>query len=401
MVVDPTPREASAPSRLPLTTGAVQVRISSQDRRETLRLTGTALGEIEFERVGDQIRSSLGASSTRFVVESRPGGGGVGLAGRIYPGELVVELHGAGGLRAFNRVALEDYVAGVVPAELVLWSAAPAEIEAQAIAARTYALRSIADRASRGGSAFLWDDTRDQVYGGRFQAGSSAAARSVEARLFDAVGRTRGLVLRGELGELYDIRFHASCGGHTTSPAAAFPLESTLHHEPVRCEPCLALGAEERTWSADDSRSREVHWIWTAEPRALGNLARSLGIGSNVRGYSAPEIDTHGRWHSVEIVGDVGRKRCDLTRLRRELGATHLKSGKLLRTWPAADEEVLRGLYFEGLGRGHGAGLCQTGSHEYATRGWTARAILAHYLPHSVLDRLDTPSAAHRLAAPR
>ena len=46
-------------------------------------------------------------------------------------------------------------------------------------------------------------------------------------------------------------------------------------------------------------------------------------------------------------------------------------------------------MHFEGLGRGHGAGLCQVGSHELAVAGWSARQILAHYLPRSRVVLLE------------
>ncbi len=350
-----------------------------------MRLTGTPLGVQVFVRDGDAVRSSAGGRAACFEVEPRPGGEGLGVAGRVYPGKLLVEPHGAHGLRVTNLVALEDYIAGVVPAELVLWSAEPAEIEAQAIAARTYALRSLVDRWATTHDAFLWDDTRDQVYVGTFSAGSSDGALRVQARLERALEASRDQVLVDERGALYDVRFHASCGGHTTSPANAFPLESSVTSGAVACAPCQRIGAEERGWSKEDKRRRRVHWSWTASRSDLRRLASDLDIGLSLRRMRIASRDGYGRWLTVELEGDAGKRTIDVTRLRAELDPAKLKSGLLLRTWPPTSDvtwgaPITGGLLFEGLGRGHGAGLCQVGSHDYAARGWSARQILTHYL---------------------
>jgi len=97
-------------------------------------------------------------------------------------------------------VAVEDYVRGVVAGEMP--SGWPAQaLEAQAVAARTFALTS-----DVGGAAFdVYDDTRSQVYGG---VGAESAATD------EAVAATRGQVVtyRGSAVATY---YFASSGGHT------------------------------------------------------------------------------------------------------------------------------------------------------------------------------------------
>jgi stage II sporulation protein D len=296
-----------------------------------------------------------------------------------------------------NLVELEDYIAGVVPSELVLWSAEEEEIAAQAIAARTYALRSMVERSRGTPSAFLWDDTRDQVYIGVFQSGNSSAARRVHERYLRGLDRGRSRVVVDEHGQLYDVRFHASCGGVTCSPAEAFPRESVLHHAPVPCEPCRSLGEEERTWAVSDARRRQVHWTWTADASSLAQLAAKTGIGGRTIALGSPHKDQNERWQSLELQGDSSRARISIEMLRRELDPALLKSGLILRTWPAAGTEITSGVFFEGLGRGHGAGLCQIGSHAFASRGWSARQILAHYLPGARLASIADNATADPL----
>ncbi len=99
------------------------------------------------------------------------------------------------------------------------------------------------------------------------------------------------------------------------------------------------------------------------------------------------DSDDHGRWRTVRLTGTRESRDISLARLRAELDPARLKSGHILRTWPAPGHALSGGLMFEGLGRGHGAGLCQVGSHELANAGWSAAAILLHYLPAAQLSR--------------
>ncbi len=64
--------------------------------------------------------------------------------------------------------------------------------------------------------------------------------------------------------------------------------------------------------------------------------------------------------------------------------------------WPELGQRITSGLFFEGLGRGHGAGLCQEGAHEYAARSWSSQRILAHYLPGARLADLPPTQALSR-----
>lgn len=367
---------------------ALRVRLGAQERARSVRVEGGDAGPLTFRSEDRRVRLVGGEARERFEL-SAPPGGGLELGGRSYPGTLVIEPHAAGGLSVTNVVELEPYIAGVVPAELILWSAEPAEIEAQAIAARTYALRSYAERRATTRDAYLWDDTRDQVYVGRFDAGSSVGARRVQARLERALAATRGAVLVDDAGEPYDVRFHASCGGHTTTPARAFPRESEVGTGAVACPPCARLGAAERGWPERDERTRQVHWRWTASRADLDAAARDLDVGRHVEALRVVARDDFGRWLEVEVRGDRRSRRVSATRLRAALDPARLKSGVVLSTWPPLGDPITSGQAFEGLGRGHGAGLCQVGSHELAQRGWSARRILSHYISGAHLERLD------------
>lgn len=293
----------------------------------------------------------------------------VEVGGRRYSGTLVVEPRPGGGLRAIQRAPLEDYVAGVVAGELILWSARPAELEAQAIAARTFAVRRLEE-----GARSLRDDTGDQRYVGHFRP-DSAAEQGIGERVRSAVQVTRGVVLVDDRGQLLDAHFHAACGGHTASPAV-FGGPLTTGPTGVTCEPCAA---DLRTGGEDPARP--LRWSITVPAEDWSRLCGRLSIGDRLLSLRPLRVDGDGRWLEVELTGNGGRTRVPFERLRAEFGHGRLPSSLVTRTWPRPGQPVQAGVLIEGVGRGHGVGLCQHGMHGYAREGLGGREILRHYFP--------------------
>jgi stage II sporulation protein D len=128
-----------------------------------------------------------------------------------YRGELQFRPDGSGGVETVNVVGLDDYVRGVVSAEMPSsWS--PAALQAQAVAARTYAITTTV-----GASGYdLYDDTRSQMYGG-----VGAETASTDA----AVTATSGQIVT-YAGKPAVTYFFASSGGHTENIEDAWPGSS-------------------------------------------------------------------------------------------------------------------------------------------------------------------------------
>jgi len=127
---------------------------------------------------------------------------GTGLAefnGAPYRGLLTVSPSG-GTISAINTVGLESYLRGVVPSEMPS-SWVPAALQAQAIAARSYALRSVHPTASFD----VYSDTRSQEY-----LGVNAEAATTDA----AVSATAGKAVTYN-GTVVQTFFAASDGGQT------------------------------------------------------------------------------------------------------------------------------------------------------------------------------------------
>jgi stage II sporulation protein D len=119
-----------------------------------------------------------------------------------YRGAFVFRPDGSGGIQTVNKLGLDDYVRGVVSAEMpASWPAQA--LDTQAVAARTYALTSGA-----AGSTFdVYSDTRSQMY-----EGVSAETQATNA----AVAATAGQVVTYQ-GTPVVTYFSSSSGGHTES----------------------------------------------------------------------------------------------------------------------------------------------------------------------------------------
>lgn len=112
--------------------------------------------------------------------------------------------------RTLNLVSIEQYLRGVVPNEMPAgWN--PVALEAQAVAARSYAL---AGDTRWSGYADTCDTTTCQVYDGRFTTRGGLRTSS-HARTDAAITATAGLVrLKGD-GEVARTEFSSSTGGYT------------------------------------------------------------------------------------------------------------------------------------------------------------------------------------------
>lgn len=135
-----------------------------------------------------------------------PASGSTLTLGHRYRGRILVDNPGKK-LRAINLLGLQQYLYGVVPVEMPsTWL--PAALQAQAVAARSYAL------ANRKAAApfDVYADGRSQAYLG--VSGETPAGKL-------AVDETAGEVLLYD-GNVADTLFSSSTGGRTQSAADAF-----------------------------------------------------------------------------------------------------------------------------------------------------------------------------------
>jgi stage II sporulation protein D len=130
-----------------------------------------------------------------------------GVRNGFYRGTMRIERWEGRRLLAVNDLGVESYLWGVVTAEMPA-SWAPEALKAQAVVARSYALRN-----RRSDRVFdLYPDTRSQVYRGI--AGETAAAIA-------AARGTRALAVRYGV-EIATTYFHSTSGGRTAGYVEGF-----------------------------------------------------------------------------------------------------------------------------------------------------------------------------------
>ena len=118
-----------------------------------------------------------------------------------FRGKIEVFANTRGALTVVNVIGLEDYVRGVVPNELSY--PAIEALKAQAIAARTYAMKNRGQFSSEGYD--LLPTTRSQVYRG-LSSETVLTSRAVE--------ETRGMIATYD-GEPINALYTSTCGGRT------------------------------------------------------------------------------------------------------------------------------------------------------------------------------------------
>ena len=135
----------------------------------------------------------------------------VRLNNRPYRGRIEVFANTRGSLTIVNVIGLEDYVRGVVANELSPGGYPSIEaLKAQAIAARTYALRNRGQFMSQGFD--ILPTTRSQVYRG------ISSEHPLSTR---AVDETRGIIVTYN-GEPINALYTSTCGGRTEDAGNIF-----------------------------------------------------------------------------------------------------------------------------------------------------------------------------------
>jgi SpoIID/LytB domain protein len=296
--------------------------------------------------------------------------------GGTYAGPFRLQADAYGGWSLVEQVPLERYLEGVLPHEIGA-SAPAAALAAQAVLARTWALRNQHRFAVDG--YHLCADTQCQVYSDPRQAG--AAVRR-------AIAATRGRVLSWTQRPIHAV-YHASNGGVAAGYEEAWagpplpylraavdgpPPLVGAYPLPLRAEASLRqlLRQGGQAYGSAHPRFRWSRRLDRAQiVKALGPAA--AGIGS-LQQLQVLERGPSGRVVRLGLRGSAG-----------ELVLTRDAIRRTLRTLPStlfvlapAGAGVWR---FEGGGFGHGAGLSQAGAIDLAARGWSLERILSHYYP--------------------
>jgi stage II sporulation protein D len=187
--------------------------------------------------------------------------------GKAYRGSFDIILNNSGRITVVNVVGMEDYLLGVVPAEISPTTYPEfAALAALSVASRTYALYHMGRYRSEGYD--LSDDTRSQVYEGV----------SIEKPATDeAVRKTAGLAIYYQ-DKVIDAMYMSTCGGRTEDFSNVFDSPPVPYLKSVFC--AIETGDEKGGMAIEGKHKLEEAFL--ADDGNLANrnleLARVLGL---------------------------------------------------------------------------------------------------------------------------
>ncbi|MFH0802189.1 MAG: SpoIID/LytB domain-containing protein [bacterium] len=386
--------------RILLAGGLSETGVETAEGLSRVRLSSQGTNQLEILDESGQLSRR---AAKRITFEATPGG-----AVRIiffrpngtYSAQAVrgaVEITASGGsLSAVNILSLEEYLAGVLPNEM-LYTFPPESLKAMAMIARTFAL---SHRGRHGRENYnLCTSVHCQVYGGAY---------SEELSTSRAILETRGKVVcfRGRLAE---VTYHSCCGGAGEAVENAWGGDSS----PYLRTYSDAVGSVERGGNFGRTLTREkdfrkfmdqppacfcensgrFRWREEYTGSELEALFReSLPVVLNNPGINPGRINSvrvlnrfpSGRVRTLLIEGSGGTFRIGNDSIRWLFSAGKLGLGGLQSTLFYIDNRPDNGdtrYIFHGGGWGHGVGLCQEGAAGMARRGLTATKIIRHYFP--------------------
>ncbi len=258
-----------------------------------------------------------------------------------------------------EEVSLEDYVAAVVAGEMGRRAPAAA-LEAQAVAARSYALARRERHAEEG--ADLCDGVHCQVF-----RGLSAAAEETR----EAARATEGVVLV-QKGRVIAAPFHACCGGKTARPRDVWDDEETPDLVPVEDDACFG--------------SPGFAWSFSLPRREVPRLAEDLGL-PRARFVEVYGRDDTGRVSMLRLAAPGGTSRI-VRGFDFRSAATSIWGWASVRSTAFEMAESRANYFLTGRGTGHGAGMCQAGAIARARRGESRDAILSLYYRGATIGRM-------------
>jgi SpoIID/LytB domain protein len=346
-------------------------------------------------------------------LEDDPSKGGPFALGRTMRGALEVALFGRRrSLRLVNVLNLEDYVEGVVGAEMP--SVSPLEaLKAQALIARTHALfiKRVSKRHKKEGYD-ICDEQHCQVYSG---------LRAENERTRAAVVATRGAIGTYK-GQLAHMIYSSNCGGSSQSGDdigwGHVPYWSRVSDSPAPLLPPaspLELRRYLSTWpDTFDKPSGYVHpshsrWSRVVSAKDMEARAnRRLKIGK-LKGLRVLRRAPTGNVEALLLLGSKRNlKLTDEFAIRGLLGVGSLRSTLFvvdtdyrLEAAPAAKPAkgkrapkpqpalVPDAFVFRGGGWGHAVGLCQSGAIGRAEAGQDYETIVKSYFVGVQLSKLD------------
>jgi stage II sporulation protein D len=293
-----------------------------------------------------------------------------------YAGTLFFDSVGDSTIYIINVLPLEEYLKGVVPAEIP--SLKPEQfqaVKAQAICARTYALRQMNESSKK--PYDIQASIADQVYDG-FARHTVFADQAVE--------ETRGMILTFN-DQPARIYYHSTCGGKIESAAEVWPEKS---------EPYLRTGTDAVSDMFSCIASPYFRWTETKSIMQLDSAFNRYYGKSVLQNYVRDTL--HVEWN-MQITGRSASGRVQKLQVNYADTSVILEDYQIRRFLAPSGKMYLPSTLFylsqsddstlviHGGGSGHGVGMCQYGALNMAQRGFQYYHILAKYFPETLVSR--------------
>ncbi|MFP5519524.1 MAG: SpoIID/LytB domain-containing protein [Bdellovibrionia bacterium] len=279
------------------------------------------------------------------------------LGSKLIPNKVDV-LPEKGGMTLIAFEDLEHYLIGVLASEMPTnW---PLEtLKAQAVAAKSYLKAVQQERVKQ--SFDVEATVLDQVFKKR------DISSEQYSKVVKAVRSVSSYKLINQSGEVLKAFYHADCGGQTLTPTDVW------------------AGGESFGTARDQTCATRKKSRWNfslSKEEFFTKIARKLKLEFAVLpeiAWGQKEIASH-----REVVFYVGEQQFSVAgnQLRSWLGFDRLKSTRF-RVVDHGDR-----FEFEGIGYGHGVGLCQWGSRDLGQKGYSFQRILKHYYPLAQIKSL-------------
>ncbi|SHG92702.1 stage II sporulation protein D [Thermosyntropha lipolytica DSM 11003] len=256
-------------------------------------------------------------------------------------------------------LSLEEYVKGAVAAEM------PASFElealkAQAVCARTYAVRKILKGQKYREGADLSDNVNEcQAYISEeeFKDRHPYDYKKLYKKIDQAVRDTRGIIIIYD-DEPIDALYHSTCGGRTASGEEIWG-NKIPYLVSCSCEYC-----------------KSSPYYKTIKEICDREIKKELGLTQNVKTVEIIQKTKSGRVRKLKINDQI----IEANYFRQKLG--------LPSTWWefTLKKDVL---LIKSRGYGHGVGMCQYGAQGMAQKGYHYEDILKYYYKDIKFCQID------------
>ncbi|MFA4924767.1 MAG: SpoIID/LytB domain-containing protein, partial [Ignavibacteriaceae bacterium] len=278
-------------------------------------------------------------------------------SGKKYTEDLLLVYSDNNKIFVINRLPMDDYLLGVLPAEIAVKFNQPERFEALkafAVCARTFAEM----KKAKGNTYFdITDDVRDQVFWG------FGKFTELDKK---AVTETSQEVLKYK-EKLAEVFYHSACGGMLEDPANVFS---------GKVDDYLVTKKD-----GDENPNCEIsptfYWKESYTPSDLLKLLKAKNLLSKkqrvIKDIEIADVFTSGRVKELRInfvnADDVNFRATEIRNFFIRKDTKGILRSSLFTLSKEISKGELKKVTLNGKGSGHGVGLCQWGAMYLSSQG--------------------------------